>query len=1348
MRPARFVPLALTAVFALLAVAPGPDLRFPEADATQYTADLVMQSVTLSSPASATVNRAFPVSALATVRNDGPDGPVTARVDFSLTIPADCFGAGNHPEYPILGAGSSRVATATWSITCSSTGVEQFATNTQIVVAFSSSGFGDPNSGNDFGSAAGQSTLTPDGFVNRNGTQLTLNGQPYRFTGLNIYNANSDGWCWYPMNSGNALDNALTAIGPGHAAMRSWFFQPMATTGGVRDWSAFDHTLAVAAAHGIKVIVTLTDQWGECGIAEDGGSSYYKTKDWYTNGYKAADPGMIASYRDWAAEVVTRYRDDPTVLMWQLINEAEVKESQSVGCLPGTEGRDTLMAWASDVSGLVKSIDPNHLVSLGTIGGGQCATQYTEYQDVHSLPAIDLCEYHDYTPNVAMPGDPWNGLQFRINQCNALNKPLFIGEVGIKPEDVPGGTLADRAAAVKAKAVAQFDAGIDGMLAWAWDNDGSTLNNYDIGPGDPALDVLTLAPPTTTERVSVHTNGTQGNNFSDRVRLDGDGRFVTFSSYASTLVDGDTNADQDVFLRDRLTGTTDRISVNTGGQPGNAQMAFTSRASNLAGSNVSLYDVFLRGRYLSTTERVSLPDPVFGSGSQGFDSSQGARVSDDGRFVAFSSEANNLVVPDNNNAAYDVFVRDRANGKTERVSVSSGSAEQGNNYSFLNDMSADGRYVLMNSYANNLVPDDTNGVPDLFVYDRYTGGTIRVSLHTDGTQQNGYGGVADLSADGRFVTFESSASNLVGTDTNNDNVCDVGCDTNGFPDVFVRDRDTDADGVFDEPGAVSTEIVSVGQNGAGGNAYTQGDPVISADGRFVAFMSRASNLVPGDANGNTEDVFVRDRLTRRTIRITDGNGPSGAYLDISRDGRFVGFWSYASDLVGGDTNGVEDIFIHDLGDSDADGQWQPFDNCPAVANAPQADADSDKVGDACDNCPATANADQANNDADSVGDACDPDDDNDSIDDAVDASPLIFSNNLSDQAGGGGSFGIINSRGGVTLHLSDAPNPLGIRVTVSGAGAPASVSFCYWNNYSLGPGADIVVTCGSSSVQVLSGPVTTSFGPFTTSLATGTVATITQTQQGGYEVANSASSAASINLGSVVIPPGATDGDGDADGVFSSVESACGSNSTDPATRPERIDGSFAAVDDDGDSLVDEPLPAGAANFDCDGDGYKGSVEAGTPLCGNGVNDDGASVGDDTVVDDGCPGGPPQSGAFSEGQFHIGTTDQDPCGGRYSGAGDGWPSDFVTGGVPDSTNRITITDITSFLAPIRRLDADPGNANFSSRWDLMPGKGPFAHWVAVNDLTALIAGPTGLPPMLGGVTRAFGSPGPPCPWPP
>ena len=141
------------------------------------------------------------------------------------------------------------------------------------------------------------------------------------------------------------------------------------------------------------------------------------------------------------------------------------------------------------MSGLVKSIDPQHLLSLGTIGGGQCGTSGPQYKDVHALPDIDLCEYHDYTPNQAVPGDQWNGLGLRIRQCAELGKPLFVGETGIRPIDA-GGTLEDRARALQTKVELQLGRGVDGVVAWNWSPLGSTLDDYDIGPGDPALAAL------------------------------------------------------------------------------------------------------------------------------------------------------------------------------------------------------------------------------------------------------------------------------------------------------------------------------------------------------------------------------------------------------------------------------------------------------------------------------------------------------------------------------------------------------------------------------------------------------------------------------------------------------------------------------------------------------------------------------------------------------------------------------------------------------------------------------------------------------------------------------------------
>ena len=153
------------------------------------------------------------------------------------------------------------------------------------------------------------------------------------------------------------------------------------------------------------------------------------------------------SYRDFVAEIVNRYRDDPTILAWQLVNEPEVGDCSVV---PEPTAHDLLKSFAADVSGLIKSIDPHHLVSLGTLGTGQCGAQGGDYEDVMSVPTLDLCEYHDYQPG-AMPGDQWNGLQVRLDQCNALHKPLIVGEVGIRPSDV-GGTLAARASTLDGQA--------------------------------------------------------------------------------------------------------------------------------------------------------------------------------------------------------------------------------------------------------------------------------------------------------------------------------------------------------------------------------------------------------------------------------------------------------------------------------------------------------------------------------------------------------------------------------------------------------------------------------------------------------------------------------------------------------------------------------------------------------------------------------------------------------------------------------------------------------------------------------------------------------------------------------
>jgi mannan endo-1,4-beta-mannosidase len=189
----------------------------------------------------------------------------------------------------------------------------------------------------------------------------------------------------------------------------------------------------------------------------------------------------------WVAQVVARYRNDPTILAWQLMNEAEVKPSRdSAGC--SVNAARTLKAFAGVMSLVIKAIDRNHLVGLGTMGGGQCGAQGDEYQSLYSLPGLDLCEYHDYQTDTTMPGDQFNGLQRRLDQCRALNKPLMVDEVGIRPSDVGG--FEERAAMFDAKFSAQFAAGVVGELAWAWNKDYSTPADFDIGPGDPSLAVL------------------------------------------------------------------------------------------------------------------------------------------------------------------------------------------------------------------------------------------------------------------------------------------------------------------------------------------------------------------------------------------------------------------------------------------------------------------------------------------------------------------------------------------------------------------------------------------------------------------------------------------------------------------------------------------------------------------------------------------------------------------------------------------------------------------------------------------------------------------------------------------
>ena len=397
-------------------------------------------------------------------------------------------------------------------------------------------------------------------------------------------------------------------------------------------------------------------------------------------------------------------------------------------------------------------------------------------------------------------------------------------------------------------------------------------------------------------RVSVSSRGRQGHGSSLGPALSADGRFVAFRSTASNLVPGDTTGVQDVFLRDRRTGTTTRVSVADDGSEANGEsggaaisgdgriVAFWSDASNLVpGDTYGRRDVFVRDRIAGTTTRVSISS----DGRQANAPSRAPALSGNGAIVAFRSDASNLVAHDTNETG-DIFVHDRRTGETTRVSVSSRGG-QPNGRSRDPALNDNGRFVAFRSEASNLVPRDTNRAGDIFVHDRKTGATTRATVDSRGRGASGCGVTGCgcdpvLSADARFVSFWSSATNL------------VPADTNGAWDVFVRDLRRRR-----------TTRVSVWSGGGQGEG-SSGEPWLSGNGRVVAFASLAP-LAAEDGNGDW-DVYVHDRRTGLTTAITEGQA-GGISTDpvLSRNGRAVAFYSYATKLVAGDTNRRADVFV-------------------------------------------------------------------------------------------------------------------------------------------------------------------------------------------------------------------------------------------------------------------------------------------------------------------------------------------------------------------------------------------------------------------------------------------------------
>lgn len=444
---------------------------------------------------------------------------------------------------------------------------------------------------------------------------------------------------------------------------------------------------------------------------------------------------------------------------------------------------------------------------------------------------------------------------------------------------------------------------------------------YGLGnlvPNDPAgegsdiflLDLVTRQ----IQLVSVSSQGANGNQFAffDSLSISADGRYVAFASDSTNLVPNDGNGETDVFVRDILTGTTILASVNSSGNQlaantrdftlrpaisANGQfVAFQSQANNLVpnDTNGDDQDIFVRDLRAGTTTRVSVSSRGEQSRPWNIVASADSRtpsISGDGRFVAFESNAINLDSRDTRANNFDIFVHDRQTGQTRQVSVNSqgsvavGESSQETSIGFSKTsgssnavISANGRYVVFQSGATNLIPNDNNDRVDIFRHDLQTGETVLVSVGLNGSLANAGSGIGSsrngaISSDGRYVVFQSLANNLVPNDTNN------------ALDVFMRDM-----------GTSTTERISInssGQEAVGGQPITvSGDGTISDGGRYIAFLSQSANLVNDRFAPFSVGIYLRDRFASSGSSGNDGNDGNGGQgeklIGNARRNRLVG----------------------------------------------------------------------------------------------------------------------------------------------------------------------------------------------------------------------------------------------------------------------------------------------------------------------------------------------------------------------------------------------------------------------------------------------------------------------------
>jgi Tol biopolymer transport system component len=431
-----------------------------------------------------------------------------------------------------------------------------------------------------------------------------------------------------------------------------------------------------------------------------------------------------------------------------------------------------------------------------------------------------------------------------------------------------------------------------------------------VAVGLPAL-VSGLDGPPEVARVSVAASGDEGDGPTSAVSVSGDGRYVAFASEAPDLVSGDGNGARDVFVHDRVTGAMERVSVSSAGAGGDSTsggltsdagprisqdgryVVFSSQASNLAPNDTpGTEDVFIHDRMLGTTERVSLN--VMGSTPNG--PSIAPSVSSDGRYVTFSSNADDLIEDDGNDT-WDVFLRDRMAGTTELISVSSDEVQGDGSSGYVGAgagrITPDGRYVVFGSIAENLVENDLNEKDDIFVRDRQLGLTERDSVSTSGVEGDGHSTHGDISADGQTVVFFSGATELAPNEGSKTIPPEQ-------PDVFLHDRGTGittriSDGLGGEPGDGTSRFPAVSADGALVAFQSVSSNLVEYDGNGLPDVFRYER-----ANGSIERVSVGPGGV-------DAQG-SSQFPAINGDGNVITFVSDAADLVESDGNNAQDGF--------------------------------------------------------------------------------------------------------------------------------------------------------------------------------------------------------------------------------------------------------------------------------------------------------------------------------------------------------------------------------------------------------------------------------------------------------